>query len=132
VRPCLDCGTPSDASRCEEHQRDARRVYERGRKRPSRSKRWEKLSRSLRARSGFCEFCGTTSDLSVDHVQPVSLGGSMYGGPFRVLCKSCNAKAYATQRAESGVPPRTIGGTQPRGQASSQLHNTQRELPEAV
>ena len=103
LRPCLDCGLPSDATRCAEHEAERARRRERGRTRTdehrSRSRSWRALSALLREASPFCERCGSTDDLTVDHVVPLSLGGEELHGPMRVLCRPCHGRAWAEQYA---------------------------------
>lgn len=42
-------------------------------------------------RDGFvCSWCGETDDLTIDHIIPVSKGGSDDPNNLRVLCRSCN------------------------------------------
>jgi 5-methylcytosine-specific restriction endonuclease McrA len=71
LRPCLGCGEPTTGSRCPDCAIP----------RPSRlstahpklrTHRWQRLSERLRRRSPFCEICGSTDRLSVDHVIPAS------------------------------------------------------------
>ena len=89
-RPCLDCGTliPS-GSRCE----DCRLVKVRARERvrPSRHERgygneWARVSKQVRQVQPWCSACGTTSDLTVDHVTPGD------ASRLRVLCRRCHAR----------------------------------------
>ena len=99
ARPCLDCGVlVRVGSRCEPctaalpaRVRPAR---------PSRPKAWRRLSLQARELQPFCEDCGTTQDLSADHLVPVSLGGRMLPAldGLGVVCRPCNAKRYAAQR----------------------------------
>jgi hypothetical protein len=42
-----------------------------------------------------CKPCGATTDLTLDHVIPVSKGGEDNPGNLQVLCKSCNSKKGA-------------------------------------
>lgn len=39
---------------------------------------------------GACLKCGSTENLEIDHVVPLSLGGSNEQSNWQVLCKSCN------------------------------------------
>jgi hypothetical protein len=41
---------------------------------------------------GICEHCGATSDLEVDHVVPISLGGSDDRDNLQCLCLMCNRR----------------------------------------
>lgn len=61
--------------------------------------RW--VREALEARDGaLCGMCGTAEDLSVDHIVPVSLGGSDQISNLRLLCRPCNS-SKASQRVEA-------------------------------
>jgi 5-methylcytosine-specific restriction protein A len=67
--------------------------------RPSPSRRgygreWNRLSRALRL-GGQCLACGTRTDLTVDHLIPLSMGGTHALTNLRVLCRSCHASIGA-------------------------------------
>jgi len=52
-----------------------------------------KLSLSVFRRDGFkCKTCGSSDDLSVDHIYPESLGGESCISNLQTLCRSCNSK----------------------------------------
>lgn len=38
-----------------------------------------------------CLKCGSTDNLSIDHIVPISRGGSNYFSNLQVLCRSCNS-----------------------------------------
>ncbi|MGA7396119.1 MAG: HNH endonuclease [Solirubrobacterales bacterium] len=43
-------------------------------------------------RDGYaCLRCGTDSDLTIDHIHPVALGGTNHPSNLQTLCRSCNA-----------------------------------------
>lgn len=43
-------------------------------------------------RDGFkCKNCGSSDDLTVDHIQPESLGGSGCTDNLQTLCRRCNS-----------------------------------------
>lgn len=42
-----------------------------------------------------CKICGTTNKLTVDHIIPLSKGGSNDDDNFQILCFSCNRKKGA-------------------------------------
>lgn len=42
-----------------------------------------------------CLICGTSSDLTLDHIYPWSLGGPDTDGNLRTLCRSCNSRKGA-------------------------------------
>ena len=39
-----------------------------------------------------CVFCGSSEDLTKDHIFPTSLGGTDYPGNLQPLCRKCNSK----------------------------------------
>lgn len=39
---------------------------------------------------GFCAHCKSTENLEVDHIRPVSLGGSSERDNLQALCRTCN------------------------------------------
>ena len=47
------------------------------------------------ARDGACLHCGTTDDLTIDHIVPWSAGGSDDIANLQTLCRSCNARKGA-------------------------------------
>jgi HNH endonuclease len=48
-------------------------------------------------RDGYaCVHCGSTSDLTVDHIHPVSLGGIDDPSNLQTLCRSCNSTKGAS------------------------------------
>ncbi len=59
---------------------------------------WAERSRQARAAHPYCTWCGTTTHLTLDHVQ----AGSTQQG-VQVLCVSCNNK-----KAAGHAPPLTF------------------------
>ncbi len=137
LRPCIECGEPSEAAHCPEHARPpspkasaAARGYDAA---------WNRLSRQARRLQPFCSDCGTTEDLQADHT-PEAWARKAAGKPVRladvdVVCGPCNrargaARAQQTsgrgQQTASIAPTRgydpsgTLGD--PRGEAKSALH----------
>jgi hypothetical protein len=45
-----------------------------------------------------CQFCETTKDLEIDHINPVILGGDNSDDNLRALCQKCNGKRNAELR----------------------------------
>ena len=39
-----------------------------------------------------CELCGSTKNLVIDHITPLSQGGGNQADNLRTLCQSCNVK----------------------------------------
>jgi 5-methylcytosine-specific restriction endonuclease McrA len=50
-------------------------------------------SRVLKRDGAVCRICGKDEELTLDHIIPLSLGGSRWSlANIRVLCKKCNEK----------------------------------------
>lgn len=47
----------------------------------------------------ICRWCGTKEYLTIDHIHPVSLGGSNDPSNLQVLCASCNS--WKSNRSEA-------------------------------
>jgi 5-methylcytosine-specific restriction enzyme A len=57
------------------------------------TRQWRKIRAAVIAASPVCAICGATEDLSVDHIEPLSLGGAMWDpSNLRVLCRSCDGR----------------------------------------
>lgn len=91
IKPCTNCGIlikgAAQCAKCKNTQGDNR---------PSASKRgydsqWRKISRLMRQAQPWCSFCGLPFDLTVDHILPLSMGGTNEPANLRVLCRSCNS-----------------------------------------
>lgn len=52
---------------------------------------WTKARAEAIRLQPWCSRCGRTDDLTGDHIQPLSLGGSNRPDNIRVLCRSCNS-----------------------------------------
>jgi 5-methylcytosine-specific restriction protein A len=61
---------------------------------PYASPEWRRLSREVRAERPWCEGCGGTTDLTVDHITPLVTGQSPIVPKvgLRVLCRSCHGR----------------------------------------
>jgi 5-methylcytosine-specific restriction endonuclease McrA len=51
----------------------------------------QRLARAAIAQQPWCSACGTTHDLTADHLTPLALGGDPLG-PLLVLCRRCNSR----------------------------------------
>jgi 5-methylcytosine-specific restriction protein A len=102
LKACLDCGTPSRASRCPAHLRQAERIKraKRGRTPAERSRRAETVRRWREQHGDVCPGwqvpAHISPDLTADHVTPVAAGG-LESGPLTVLCRSCNSRKQDTR-----------------------------------
>lgn len=119
LRPCLDCGEPSENSRCSEHAGLDRKLLtarERGY-----DARHDALSRRARRLQPFCTECGTSRDLQLHHL-PIAWERKEAGKVIRlvdvvVLCGEHNREAGPTRG--STPHPRRSG---PALQPVTQLH----------
>lgn len=122
LKPCIACGTPSDQTRCPDHQlKDTRDRQARGY-----DWHWDQLSRRARRLQGFCSDCGTTEDLECDHL-PSAWERKAQGKPIRisdvdVVCAEHNRKRGSARPGS----PRGEGVKSPqpstRGKAQGALH----------
>lgn len=59
-------------------------------------KGYKKVLKKLLHKYKFkCVFCGNKENLTIDHIIPVSKGGSDDEDNLQILCKSCNSKKGA-------------------------------------
>lgn len=57
---------------------------------PARSKAKRKAMKKMRAEVGKCIKCGSTEKLTIDHIIPLSKGGSKAQSNWQILCLKCN------------------------------------------
>lgn len=113
LKPCIDCGEPSDGPRCRLHRPPEKSRRERGY-----DAAWDRLSRRARRLQPFCIDCGATDDLQGDH-SPQAWQRREQGLPIRlcdidVVCGPCNrrrgcARPGRTQRV-GRHPVRPVAG----------------------
>lgn len=73
--------------------RDYNRLYRRFGKRTTLSIRIKTIT-TIKELGGTCRMCGTNQRLTINHIRPVSAGGSNERSNLEVLCQSCNNKEY--------------------------------------
>jgi hypothetical protein len=100
LKPCLDCGQPTDGNRCDEHRVD-NTTFKSSASVRGYDRTWRKLSERARRRQRFCEDCGTTEDLQADH-SPQAWTRKAQGLPIRlqdisVVCGPCNRRRGAAR-----------------------------------
>jgi 5-methylcytosine-specific restriction endonuclease McrA len=84
MRPCIECGAPTEGTRCALHADLGHR---------SRGWAWDKRSKALRARVRACQRCGSRRLLQLHHLHPLGQGGHQ-DGPCVVLCSVCHHEAH--------------------------------------
>jgi 5-methylcytosine-specific restriction endonuclease McrA len=124
-RTCLHCNELVESNKkcaCIERRRQRATKKQRGYPRG-----WDRISRRLRSVQRFCSYChasGPSARLTVDHVHPLSLGGSNNLDNLTVACVRCNASKRDRMPTEheltaAGVPVQlqlegVRGGVAPR------------------
>lgn len=109
--PCLTCGEPVKATRCDECTRKVEnmRIRRHSRKASPKSRgydeKWKRLSQRAREAQPFCSDCGATDDLQADH-SPEAWVRHEKGLPLRlqdidVTCGPCNRKRGAARGSTS-------------------------------
>lgn len=87
------------STRCEAHSLEFYRLFPRAPKATPRERgyggKWASISARVRREVGACEACMGMDDLTVDHVVPLSAGGTHERGNLRVLCRSCHGRRTA-------------------------------------
>jgi 5-methylcytosine-specific restriction enzyme A len=100
--PCLGCGkVTTRGSRCGPCQATWDTQHERTR--GTRTQRgygndWLRLSKQAIAHQPWCSQCGTSEDLTADHLVPLAAGGTSTPENVQVLCRRCNSGKGATHR----------------------------------
>jgi 5-methylcytosine-specific restriction protein A len=97
---CPRC--PPSSSPRRERPSAARRGY---------TKRWQHLVRLAIHNQPYCSNCGSATDLTGDHITPLSAGGQTTLANIQVLCRSCNS-AKGGERKMHALPSSRSG---PRG-----------------
>jgi 5-methylcytosine-specific restriction endonuclease McrA len=122
LKPCLDCGDLSERSRCPEHDRATPKASStvRGYDTP-----WRRLSERARRLQPFCDDCGTSADLTVDHTPEAwrrrAAGLEIRLQDVAVVCRSCNAKR-GRARPETWGDGVAEGRRRPTGKAEFRSH----------
>lgn len=78
---CAPCSTQYETARVARRGTRAQRGY---------GPAWIKASKAAIAAQPYCSVCGTTEDLTGDHLLPKSMGGTAEHG-VRVLCRKHNS-----------------------------------------
>lgn len=93
LRACIDCGALSDQSHCPEH---------RGKARNGSTYAWRKVRAAVLKRDHHrCFYCGEPAT-TVDHLQPISRGGTDNPENLVASCSGCNGAKGDRTPAEFG------------------------------
>lgn len=110
LRPCLECGTPTEDTRCPEHA--TARTHDLSATRRGYDAAWTRLSKRARRLQPFCSDCDTVDDLTVDHSAEAwrrhAQGLEIRVEDVDVVCRSCNGKrgrARPTEPSRGRVDP---------------------------
>ena len=98
ARPCISCGEPiATGTYCTECTPVDHRVRHAIRSNPS---RWKKLSAKARKLQPWCSTCGTSGDLTADHIIPIVERPDLAYviENIDILCRPCNGR-------KAGAPP---------------------------
>lgn len=94
LKPCLDCGEPSEGRRCEACAPSASSLRKTSPRERGYDAGWDRLSRTARRLQPWCSDCGTDEHLTADHL-PRAWERKAAGLPLRledveVVCNDCN------------------------------------------
>jgi len=94
LRACIDCGALSDKAHCPDH---------RGTARNGSTSQWRKIRAAVLKRDRYsCHYCGARPVNVVDHLRPVSRGGTDDEANLIAACPGCNSAKGDMTAAEFG------------------------------
>ena len=110
LRPCLTCGEVSEGSRCDEHAPTATELRRTSARERGYDAAWDRLSRKARRLQAFCLDCGTTADLTTDHL-PSAWERKAQRKPIRlsdvaVVCGPCNNRRGSSRNVDRDLTTR--------------------------
>ncbi len=107
-RPCSHLGCPrlTEGRYCEEHAKEAARIYERHQRDPGTSRRygssWKKVRKKFLAEHPFCELCRRQGRLTqatvAHHITATRYGGTDDDENLMALCQRCHSALHGRQR----------------------------------
>lgn len=108
-KPCIKCGTITDNNYCEPCKPPQRSGTHHNRpphKNKRNTTRWKRLSKHIRNTQPWCTACGTETDLTVDHIQPISKAPHREYDltNLQVLCRTCNSHKGTKPEPQGDTP----------------------------
>lgn len=102
LKPCLDCGVPTDGTRCPTHTSAANRHRGSAAARGYDHK-WRRLARRAIRKQPWCADCHATSDLTGDHLRwPAQTLADV-----EVVCRPCNSRRGPAPTTDTDTTTRT-------------------------
>ena len=95
AKVCIDCGALGVGTRCTDCQteRDQRVSLQRGGANArGYTRQWQTKAATVRREQPECAVCGTTVDLTTDHIVPKVAGGTDDRSNLTTLCRSHNGQ----------------------------------------
>lgn len=68
--------------------------------------RYQKLRLVVLEATPWCQSCGSTANLVVDHIRAIALGGQTELANLQTLCTACHRAKSAAERTRRGQGPR--------------------------
>jgi 5-methylcytosine-specific restriction endonuclease McrA len=72
---------------CDQHNKFSKQMETERRKRPA---AYVKLRQLIVSGKAKCGQCGSTKNLTIDHILPIAKGGKTEGPNLQILCEKCN------------------------------------------
>lgn len=97
-KACLGCGQPGPAPRCPlcQAEADTRTAARRGgAHRRGYTRAWQRKAARVKRQEPACAVCGTTDDLTVDHITPKAAGGTDHRDNLTTMCREHNSSKGA-------------------------------------
>lgn len=115
LQPCLTCGEPSEANRCEQHTLTTPCAPKAPPDSRGYDQAWRNLSKRARRLQPFCSDCGAVEDLQADHT-PEAWARKAEGKSIRlvdidIVCGPCNRDRGAARgegRQHNALPTQRL------------------------
>ncbi|WP_162141426.1 HNH endonuclease [Smaragdicoccus niigatensis] len=98
LKACIGCGEPSEHTRCPDcaHHADVHKKQRRAHTGFD-TRQWREIAQRAIREQPYCTVCGTTEDLTADHIIPRAILGAAANDPtnVQVLCRRHNSSKGA-------------------------------------